>query len=118
MLPFTFIGGFDSLQSILLQFVLAACQARMWEAHIILGMAGMSNGRPSRENADKAGRSELHYAVVDRNLERVKELIRQGMSVNLADRNGWPPCILRRRTTTRALLVFCLIPAHPLIPEY
>jgi uncharacterized protein len=51
----------------------------------------MSNDRPSHENADKVGRSELHYAVVDRNLERVKELIRHGMSVNLADRNGWTP---------------------------
>jgi len=40
-------------------------------------------------NLDRAGRSELHYAVVDRNLERVKELVRQGMDVNLADRNGW-----------------------------
>ena len=44
-----------------------------------------------RTNLDKAGRSELHYAVVDRNLERVRDLVRQGMSVNLADGNGWTP---------------------------
>jgi uncharacterized protein len=42
-------------------------------------------------NHDKAGRSELHYAVMDRNFERVKELVRQGMNVNLADRDGWTP---------------------------
>lgn len=54
-------------------------------------MAEMRSDRPSHEKLDKAGRSELHYAVVDRNPERVKELVRQGMSVNLADRNGWTP---------------------------
>jgi len=43
----------------------------------------------NKNGLDSAGRSELHYAVVDRNLERVKELVRQGMKVNFADRNGW-----------------------------
>lgn len=51
----------------------------------------MSNDRAFPRDTDRAGRSELHYAVADRNLERVKELIRKGMSVNLADRNGWTP---------------------------
>lgn len=40
---------------------------------------------------DSGGRSELHCAVIDRNLERVKELVQQGISINLADRNGWTP---------------------------
>jgi ankyrin repeat protein len=56
-----------------------------------LGMASKSADRSSHRNTDKAGRSELHYAVVDRNVEQVKELIRQGMSVNLVDRDGWTP---------------------------
>ena len=45
----------------------------------------------SKGSLDRTGRSELHYAVADRNLERVKELVRQRMNVNLADRNGWTP---------------------------
>lgn len=53
----------------------------------------MANKRndPPDGNTDRAGRSELHYAVIDRNLERIKELLRQGVNVNLADRNGWTP---------------------------
>jgi ankyrin repeat protein len=53
-------------------------------------MAGKSSDQLSH-STDKAGRSELHHAVVDRDLERLKELVRQGMSVNLADRDGWTP---------------------------
>jgi len=49
------------------------------------------SAKNTKEGLDRAGRSELHYAVVDRNLERMKELIRQGMNVNLADRDGWTP---------------------------
>jgi ankyrin repeat protein len=51
----------------------------------------MNDERAIHENTDKAGRSELHYAVIDRNPERVREFLRQGVSVNLADRNGWTP---------------------------
>jgi len=54
-------------------------------------MAGKSNDRMSRAGLDRAGRSELHYAVSDRNFARVKELIQQGADVNLADRDGWTP---------------------------
>jgi ankyrin repeat protein len=54
-------------------------------------MAGKNRDQLSHSGSDNAGRSELHHAVVDRNLERVKELVRQGMSVNLADRDGWTP---------------------------
>jgi len=39
----------------------------------------------------RAVRSELHFAVLDRNFERVKELVRQGMNLNLGDRDGWTP---------------------------
>ena len=54
-------------------------------------MRGKGDRASSHADTDRAGRSELHYAVVDRNVDRVKELIRQGMSVNLADRDGWTP---------------------------
>jgi uncharacterized protein len=57
----------------------------------MLGMTGKNNGRSSSEKTDRAGRSELHYAVVDRNIGRVKELIRQGVDLNVADRDGWTP---------------------------
>lgn len=45
--------------------------------------------KDSNRRLDRVGRSELHYAVVDRKLERVKELVQRGMDVNLADRKGW-----------------------------
>ena len=54
---------------------------------IILGVSA----KDSKGSLDKAGRSELHYAVVDRNFARMKELVLQGASMNLADHNGWTP---------------------------
>ena len=57
------------------------------DGHIIRRMSAKDH----KESLDRAGRSELHYAVVDKNLERLKELVRQGMSVNLSDRKGWTP---------------------------
>lgn len=84
--------------------------------HIIRRVANKRNDRP-HDNTDRAGRSEIHYAVIDRNLERIKELLRQGTNVNLADRDGWTPFILRHRTMTKRRPVFCLIPAPPLTPE-
>ena len=63
----------------------------MRKGHIILGMTGKNDGRSSGEKTDRAGRSELHYAVVDRNIDRVKQLIRQGMDLNIADRDGRTP---------------------------
>jgi ankyrin repeat protein len=48
-----------------------------------------SKNRPP--SVDRGGRSELHHAVIDGNLERVQELVEQGISINLADRDGWTP---------------------------
>jgi ankyrin repeat protein len=54
-------------------------------------MARKSSHQISHTGLDRTRRSELHYAVCDRNFERVKELIRLGSDVNLPDRNGWTP---------------------------
>jgi uncharacterized protein len=58
-------------------------------------MAG-NKGRPSshQEKAsslDWAGRSPLHYAFRERDLNNVRKLILEGHDVNLADSKGWTP---------------------------
>lgn len=58
---------------------------------IIPGMVVKGGSRTSDAGLDRAGRSELHYAVCDRDFTRVKEFIRQGANVNLADKKGWTP---------------------------
>lgn len=40
---------------------------------------------------DEFGRSELHYASVDKDSENTMRLIADGADVNLADRNNWTP---------------------------
>src|SRR5262250_2013856 len=66
-------------------------------------MTGKDIDGSSHWHIDKLGRSELHYAVSDGNLVRVRELIRQGMSVNLPDRNGCTPLHFAAQTHDEAL---------------
>ncbi|HVV71564.1 MAG TPA: ankyrin repeat domain-containing protein [Verrucomicrobiae bacterium] len=40
---------------------------------------------------DEFGRSDLHYAARDGDSARCASLIRAGLAVNLADKNGWTP---------------------------
>jgi len=40
---------------------------------------------------DKLRRSELHYAVIDNNTQKVRELLEKGADVNQKDRNGFSP---------------------------
>jgi len=40
---------------------------------------------------DEFGRSDLHYAARDGNLEEVQQLIHVGVEVNRQDQNGWSP---------------------------
>ncbi|MFL6108697.1 MAG: ankyrin repeat domain-containing protein [Marmoricola sp.] len=40
---------------------------------------------------DRAGRSKLHYAAADKDLELARELLAQGFDVNLRDAAGWTP---------------------------
>jgi ankyrin repeat protein len=62
---------------------------------IIRGMFRKNNEifpQPERERRfDRAGRSPLHYAAGEHDVNHVKELIQQGEDVNLADRQGWTP---------------------------
>jgi ankyrin repeat protein len=44
-----------------------------------------------RRRLDEFGRSELHYAARDGDVERVRVELRAGAEVNLADGNGWTP---------------------------
>jgi len=52
---------------------------------------GISSQPPGENNLDRAGRSPLHHAAADHDLNRVRGLIQQGEDVNLADQEGWTP---------------------------
>ena len=40
---------------------------------------------------DEFGRSELHYAAVDGNMDKARTALSAGADVNLADKSGWTP---------------------------
>jgi uncharacterized protein len=40
---------------------------------------------------DRAGRTELHYAALEGNVQRITELLDQGADVNATDTAGWTP---------------------------
>lgn len=42
-------------------------------------------------NLDEFGRSELHYAANEADIEKCRSLIDDGADVNLADNNSWTP---------------------------
>ncbi len=43
------------------------------------------------EQLDEFGRSDLHYAARDGDLERIQQLIQVGSDINLHDQGGWTP---------------------------
>jgi ankyrin repeat protein len=45
----------------------------------------------SKPKLDEFGRSELHYAAGECDLIRSEKLVRKGLDVNHADKNGWTP---------------------------
>jgi len=46
---------------------------------------------PSHPGLDREGRSALHYAAQQDNLEGIAGLLREGADPNLQDRSGWTP---------------------------
>jgi ankyrin repeat protein len=44
-----------------------------------------------REELDRAGRSALHYAIVDKKSDEAARLIRAGADINRQDKKGWTP---------------------------
>jgi ankyrin repeat protein len=49
-----------------------------------------STPKPS-SSGDREGRSPLHYAANDGNVQSVRQLLAQGYSARHADRRGWTP---------------------------
>ena len=45
----------------------------------------------AKEELDRLGRSELHYAAVKGDVSEVTRLVRAGADVNLQDKNGFTP---------------------------
>ena len=54
-------------------------------------MDGKQPKRKERRIVDRMGRSLLHYAVIDGQAEKVRQLLESGMAVDAADDNGWTP---------------------------
>jgi ankyrin repeat protein len=48
-------------------------------------------GAAEGQSIDRAGRSQLHYAVCEGTTAELRGLIANGADVNLADRKGWRP---------------------------
>jgi uncharacterized protein len=57
------------------------------------GVFFLREGKPNMtsDKLDRAGRSQLHYAVRDGNVHEVARLIRTGSDVNSRDKNGRTP---------------------------
>jgi ankyrin repeat protein len=49
------------------------------------------DGHRVRTMVDREGRSELHYAALGNDVERIRSLIADGADVNLADTKGYTP---------------------------
>ncbi len=54
-------------------------------------MTGKNPKRKPRHGIDEYGRTALHYAAHDGDVERIKALIGEGVDVNQQDDNGWTP---------------------------
>jgi uncharacterized protein len=54
-------------------------------------MASRPPKRKDRPGVDRAGRTPLHNAVIDQNLEQVHSILLQKPDVNAQDDNGWTP---------------------------
>jgi uncharacterized protein len=60
------------------------------------------------KEGDREGRSELHYAASEGNLEAVEELVLGGCDVNLQDKSGWTPLHFAAQARSEAV-TRCLI---------
>jgi uncharacterized protein len=54
-------------------------------------MAGRTPRRKPRPGVDGYGRTPLHYAVIDGDLEAVRTRLDEGLDPDAADDNGWTP---------------------------
>ena len=47
--------------------------------------------RLKKQAIDEYGRTQLHYAIVDKDTKKVKKLLKSGYDVNAQDKKGWSP---------------------------
>ncbi len=52
-------------------------------------MAGNGKKRAERDGLDRLGRSELHHAASERDVERLRSILATGADARIADDNGW-----------------------------
>ncbi|HET6177642.1 MAG TPA: ankyrin repeat domain-containing protein [Candidatus Sulfotelmatobacter sp.] len=63
---------------------------------------------PGQKSVDRAGRSLLHYAAHEQDLDRAQQLIGEGSDVNLADRDGWTPLHFAAQSHNREIAALLL----------
>jgi len=54
-------------------------------------MSGKQPKRKERPGVDRIGRTPLHYAALDGDAARVRQLLASGLIADAADDNGWTP---------------------------
>jgi ankyrin repeat protein len=54
-------------------------------------MSGKQPKRKERPGMDRMGRTPLHYAALEGNAARIRQLLASGLIADAADDNGWTP---------------------------
>lgn len=70
--------------------------------------ANNNKGEPEESGCEKSSLPKMHQAVLDGNVEWLKELIKNGEDINVLDSTGWPPmhtAIRAGKTECAALLI-------------
>ena len=71
-------------------------------------MVGRTPKRQSRPGVDGYGRTALHYAILDGDLEVARKLLAEGADANAADDNGWTPLHVAAAASNAACVALLL----------
>ena len=71
-------------------------------------MVGRKPKRKSRPGVDGYGRTALHYAILEGNLEAARRLVADGSDPNAVDDNGWTPLHVAAAASNAACVALLL----------